>query len=67
MTTATMYLKNQIDNAYDEAFVCNLDDAINAENTVKKILATTYSNADYKYLNAYAETSRMRLYDEIGF
>ena len=67
MTTVTMYLKNQIDDVYDEAFISNLDDVINAENTVKRILATTYSNADYKYLNAYAETARMRLYDEIRF
>lgn len=67
MTTVTMYLKNQIDNAYDEAFISNRDDVINAEITVKRILGTTYTNADYNFLNAYAETARMRLYDEVGF
>lgn len=67
MTNTTKYLENMIDAAYDPDFIDNLDDLINADNTVERILKTTYTNADYEYLKAYAQTARDRLYDELGF
>lgn len=66
MTNATLYLKNMIDSAYDADFIDNMDDVINADNTVSKVLKTAYKNADYGYLKAYAQTARDRLYDETG-
>lgn len=67
MNNVTAYLENMIDSAYDPSFVQDRDDVINAENTVECILRTTYANADYGHLKAYAQTARDRLYDEIGF
>lgn len=67
MTAATNYLKNMIDSAYDADFIDGMTDVINADNAVEKILKTTYNNADYSYLRAYAQTARDRLHDEIGF
>lgn len=67
MTTATAYLKNMIDEAYEPDFISDMSGMINADNTVEKILKTTYKNADYDFLRAYAQTARDRLHDEIGF
>ena len=67
MTNTTKYLENMIDAAYDPDFIDSLDDLINADNTVERILKTTYTNADYEYLRAYAQTARDRLHDEIDF
>lgn len=66
MKNVTYYLKNQIDAAYDSDFIVTLDDVINAENMVDQILNSGYKNADYNFLNAYAQTARDRLFDEIG-
>lgn len=67
MTTATAYLKNHIECAYDPEFISTMDDLINADRIVEKVLKTTYTNADYDFLKAYAQTARDRLHDEIGF
>lgn len=66
MKNVTIYLKNQIDSAYDADFINTMDDIINAENIVNEILNSGYKNADYEYLTAYAQTARDRLFDEIG-
>jgi hypothetical protein len=66
MKNVTIYLKNQIDSAYDADFISTMDDVINAENMVNEILNSGYKNADYEYLNSYAQTARDRLFDEIG-
>lgn len=66
MKNVTIYLKNQIDSAYDADFISTVDDIINAENIVNEILNSGYKNANYKYLESYAQTARDRLFDEIG-
>lgn len=66
MTNVTEYLKNQIDAAYESDFISTMDDIINADNIVTQILNSNYKNADYNYLNAYAQTARDRLHDEVG-
>jgi hypothetical protein len=66
MKNVTIYLKNQIDSAYDPDFISTMDDIINAENIVDQILNSGYKNADYDYLSAYAQTARDRLFDEVG-
>lgn len=54
MTYATKYLKGMLEAAYEPDFICDMDDLINADNMAEKILATTYKNADYRYLRIHA-------------
>lgn len=63
---ATKYLMNMFEVAYDTDCIDSMDDVIDADNAVEKILATTYKNADYKFLAAYAEQLRKNMVAEVG-
>lgn len=55
MTPATKHLMDMLEAAYDPDFIDTMDDMINADNVAQQILRTTYKNADYDFLRAYAK------------